>query len=298
MSVPSLVHMAIAMITAPLIFGIINRTKSLFGGREGPPLLQQYFDIAKLLQKGTVYSRTTSWVFRAGPVIGLACVLIALALLPLGPLPALCSFPGDFIVMIGLLAVMRFFTMLAAIDAGSSFEGMGASREATFSALAEPALFLCFAAISQKAASLSLSDMFLRHSGDATHGSAPAPALLAVALFVVFLAENARIPVDDPNTHLELTMIHEVMALDYGGPDLAFIFYASALKLWILGALVVNVVLSGIESAWAVLAGLFFLAIIVGAVESTMARLKLLRVPQLLIGAGALAMLTLIVAMG
>ena len=125
---------------APLLPGVINRTKAWFAGRRGPPLLQAYYDLWKLLHKGAVYSQTTTWVFVAGPVVGLACVVTALLIVPLGGVPGLLAFPGDFLLLAYLLGLMRFFTVLAALDTGSSFEGMGASREAFFSALAEPAL--------------------------------------------------------------------------------------------------------------------------------------------------------------
>ena len=290
----SLLWLLTALAAAPLLLGVINRTKAWFAGRTGQPLLQLYYDLWKLLHKGAVYSRTTTWVFRAGPIVGLASVLIAAALTPFGGAPALLAFPCDLILFAYLLGLLRFFTILAALDTGSAFEGMGASREATFSALAEPALLLGLAVVAHKTGSVSLSGMF---SGDAVSAWAhagPAILLVAGALLIVLLAENARIPVDDPNTHLELTMIHEVMVLDHGGPDFAFILYTSALKLWVLGALLVNVLLPArtgvllLDGAVA-LAAMFGLAVGVGVIESIMARLRLLRVPQLLVSAGALA---------
>ena len=138
----SWIHIGLALGLAPLLPGVINRVKARFAGRQGQPVLQLYFDLAKLLRKGAVYSATTSWVFRAGPVVGLGCVLTALALLPAGGAPGLLAFPGDALLLTGLLGLMRFATMLAALDTGSSFEGMGASREAVFGLLCEPALLL------------------------------------------------------------------------------------------------------------------------------------------------------------
>lgn len=149
MTTISLLQPAAALVLAPLLTGIINRTKAYFAGRQGPPLLQAYYDLAKLLRKGAVYSRTTSWVFRAGPIVGLASALTALAVLPLGGAPAPLHFTCDLIFMAYLLGVMRFFTVAAALDTGSAFEGMGASREVQFSVLAEPALLLNLAAMSQ-----------------------------------------------------------------------------------------------------------------------------------------------------
>src|SRR5512135_205153 len=285
-----LLHLLAALLFAPLLLGVINKTKALFAGRKGAPLLQLYFDLWKLLRKGAVYSRTTTWVFRAGPVVGLAAVLTAGTMLPVAGQPALLAFPGDFVLFAYLLALARFATALAALDTGSSFEGMGAAREVSFSSMAEPALFLVLLVMARATGSLSLSGMLGPSLAPAWGAAAPALLLAALALLVVALAENARIPVDDPNTHLELTMIHEVMVLDHSGPDLAFILYGAAMKLLLFGALVVRLALGGrgyapgAGEAWFVL-GLLAFAVLVGVVESAMARLRLTRVPQMLVGA-------------
>src|SRR6266446_7965039 len=296
----SVVPPLLALVFAPLLFGIINRTKAVVAGRVGQPLLQLYYDLWKLLQKGAVYSRTTTWVFRAGPVVGLGTVLVALALLPFGGMPALLPFPGDLVLFAYLLGLVRFFTVIAALDTGSSFEGMGASREVTFSALAEPAVFLGLAAAARHTGTFSLSSMFAGITSESWAQVGPALVLLAAAFLVVFLTENARIPVDDPTTHLELTMIHEVMVLDHSGPDLAYIQYSAALKLWSLGALFVGLVVplrSG--SVWldggAALLGMVGLAILTGMVESAMARYRLTRVPQFIVWAATLPVVAFIV---
>ena len=278
----------------PLLLGVIWRVKALVGGRRGPPLGQAYLDLLRLARKGAVYSRTTSWVFRAGPVIGLAAVAGAGLLVPLGGPAAAVSFAGDFVLLAYLLGLARFATVLAALDTGSSFEGMGAAREVTYSALAEPALFLGFVSLVRSTGGLDLAHLL--GDGLARTWSTDGPALLLVALsiFVVALAENARVPVDDPATHLELTMIHEVMVLDHSGPDLALIHYGAALKLYLFGALVVKLALGArLADPWAAF-GAFVLgqlgfAVAVGLVESSMARLRLVRVPQLLIGASVLS---------
>jgi formate hydrogenlyase subunit 4 len=298
-----------ALVLSPLLVGIVNRTKALFAGRRGQPLLQLYYDLLKLSRKGAVYSRTTSWVFRAGPVVGLSSALTALLLLPLGGAAAPLSFAGDLFLLAYLLGMMRFFTVIAALDTGSAFEGMGASREVQFSALCEPVLLLGLVAVAQAVRAsnleigdpgvLSLSGMYSGLSGAAWFKSGPALLMVAGALMVVFLAENSRIPVDDPTTHLELTMIHEVMVLDHSGPDFAMILYGAALKLWILGSLLTGILMpvrSGnpwIDAALSV-AALFLLAVVTGVVESTMARLRLLRVPQLLVSALFLCVLALV----
>jgi len=297
----SIIQFILALALAPLMPGVINRTKALFAGRSGPPLLQLYYDLAKLLRKGAVYSRTTTWVFRAGPILGLASALAGMTLVPLGARPSLLSFSGDFLVLVYLLGLARFFTVLAALDTGSSFEGMGASREVLFSMLSEPALLLALVAVALRSHSLTLSTMLATPSGW-VH-AAPALWLVGSAVFIVLLAENARVPVDDPNTHLELTMIHEVMVLDHSGPDLAFILYGAAVKLWIFGALCVGIVapLGGV-SPWAAtglaLFGLLGLSVMIGVVESMMARLRLSRIAPLLVGAGVCGLVALLVAAG
>lgn len=290
----SLLPVLLGLVLAPLLLGVIHRTKAVFAGRHGSPLLQAYSDLAKLLRKGAVYSRTTTWVFRAAPVIGLASVVSVMVLLPITGNSAPLSFVGDLIVFIYVLGLMRFFTVVAALDTGSSFEGMGASREVHFSALAEPAIVVGLVALASATGFLSLSGIFSAMSPTTWVVAGPALALVLAALFIVFLAENSRIPIDDPNTHLELTMIHEVMILDYSGPDLALVLYAAALKLWVLGALIVNVALSplglnGIRGVGLFVAGMLVLAVIVGCVESMMARSSFLKVPRLLVTAIALS---------
>jgi formate hydrogenlyase subunit 4 len=314
MNILPLLQPLAALALAPLVPGIINRTKAFFAGRQGQPLLQAYYDLAKLLQKSAVYSRTTSWVFRAGPIVGLAAVLTALAVVPLGGAPALLHFPCDLIFMAYLLGLMRFFTVIAALDTGSAFEGMGASREVQFSVLAEPALLLSLAALSQVHSgamgprfpeglpSLSLSGMYSGLSLSVWMKEGTVLLLIVGALLVVLLTESSRMPVDDPNTHLELTMIHEVMVLDHSGPDLAMILYGAVLKLWILSALLAGVLVpvhSGkpLLDAAAVIGGIFLVAVALGVIESSLARGGLLRVPQLLTGAGACAILALMLVL-
>ncbi len=289
MQLSAFTNLAFGMVCAPLLQGIINRTKALIAGRTGQPLLQTYHDIYKNLRKGAVYSTTTSWLFRAGPIVGLATALIALAVVPANGCAAPLAFTGDLLLFAYVLGLGRFFTVLAALDTGSSFEGMGASREVFFSALAEPALLLGLATVARKTGTLSLTELIA-----ATSVNSPELVLVLAALLIVFLCENARIPFDDPTTHLELTMIHEVMVLDHSGPDFGFIQYGAALKAWVLGSLIIGILLPAFENSWplslvSLLGGMFGLAVLVGLIESGMARLRLLRVPQLLVAAGALS---------
>ncbi len=292
-----------ALLLAPLLPGVVNRVKAVFAGRRGQPLLQLYFDLHKLFRKVPVYSATATWVFRAGPVAGVCAMLGALLVLPFAGRAALLSFEGDFILLIYLLGLARFATVLAALDTGSAFEGMGASREVQFAVFAEPAFFLGLAALARVGGQPSLAGMFGALTPESWRVAAPVLALLTAAFFIVLLAENSRVPADDPNTHLELTMIHEVMVLDHSGPDLGYILYGAALKLWIFAALIASMVLPRRTGSWAEDTGLFLLAMLavavtVGVVESVMARLRLTKVPYMLITAFAFSALALIFQMG
>lgn len=290
----SIVSLLVVLALAPALPGIANRVKSALTGRRGAPVLQLYADLAKLRRKGVVYSAVTTLVFRLAPVVLMAGVLVAACIVPLDGRSSLFSFTGDLVAFAGLLALGRFALVLAALDTGSSFEGMGASREVTIAAFAEPALLLCFTVLALAAGDVRLEAMVGAPLAGAWRSGAPSLVLAAAGLFILSLAENCRVPVDDPLTHLELTMVHEVMVLDHSGPDLAMILYAGALKLALFGALVVRVIAGGADlpapAGLAVLvAGLVAYAMLVGAVESGMARLRMNRVPQLLVAAGAVA---------
>jgi formate hydrogenlyase subunit 4 len=289
--IDTIVHVLLAVALPPLLLGVIARTKAFLAGRVGAPLLQPYFDVIKLFRKGSVFSTTTTWVFRAGPVVGLATAALAVLLVPLAGRPAPLHFAGDLVLLVYLLALGRFFTAAAALDTGSAFEGMGAARDVTFACLAEPAFFFGLLALARlSGGALSLTDMLGGRLAGAWATAGAALALVAVGWFVVLLAENCRVPFDDPTTHLELTMIHEVMVLDHGGPALGLVLWGSAVKLFLFAALVVGLVLpfsTGSRAAdWAVfVAGELLLAVLVGVVESVLARLRLVHVPRLLVAA-------------
>jgi formate hydrogenlyase subunit 4 len=282
----------VALLLAPLMAGIINRTKAIFAGRTGQPLLQMYWDLLRLFRKGTVFSSTTSWVFRVAPTIIFSATLAATCFVPFFVLHPAPFFTGDLVVLLYLLGIARFFLIISALDTGSAFEGMGASREAFYSALAEPVLFLCL-----------INVMRVNGTGSIMAAlSAPlvsdsiAVLLAAFPLFFILLAENSRIPFDDPNTHLELTMIHEVMILDNSGPGLGLIEYGAAIKLWLFALILGRILLPVSEGhpfiqIIMLLALMAMMAVIVGIVESVTARVRLLRVPQLLLGAGIVALL-------
>lgn len=294
MTIEPLFTLLLVLAVAPALPGLATRTRAMLTGRRGAPVLQLYRDLARLLRKNVVYSRTTTPVFRIGPVAGVATVIVAAALLPFDGHTALLSFRGDLVAFTGLLGLGRFALVLAGLDTGSSFEGMGASREVTVSAFAEPALFLCFTVLVLATGEISLAGMLGERLATVWSGAAPSLVLTAAALFMLALAETSRVPVDDPATHLELTMIHEVIVLDHSGPELGMILFSNAVKLALFGALVTAVLVPlGLLPAWlapvVLVAGLGVVAVGVGIVESSMARLRMNRVPQFLVAASALA---------
>jgi formate hydrogenlyase subunit 4 len=290
---------AVLLLVAPLLHGVIVRTKAVLSGRRGAPLLQLYYDLFKLSRKGAVYSTTTTWIFRLAPVVAFVAVAGAALFIPLDGRASLAHFPADILAFAGLLALARFALVLAALDTGSSFEGMGASREVTFASFAEPALFFCFIALALATGEMTMTGMLGGSLRNAWSQEGPALVLVGFSLFVLLLSENSRVPVDDPNTHLELTMIHEVMVLDHSGPDLALILYSSALKLALFAALIVTLfvpraTLGFVPALLLLLLGLAVVAVFVGIVESVIARLRLTRVPQLIVGASALSLFAIV----
>lgn len=279
---------------APLLPGIINRVKALMAGRRGPPLFQLYYDLAKLWRKGVVLSTTVSPVHVAGAAVAWVAVAVAVLLVPVGSWGAPLAFQGDALLFVYLLALARFSTALAALDTGSAFEGMGAAREVSYAVLGEAAIITALLALGLQSGSVSLTRMLAPSAGAGA-------ALLAVGLFAVLLAENCRVPFDDPGTHLELTMVHEVMVLDHSGSPLAVILHGASLKLLVFAVLLVQAVLPlGQLAPWraaAALAGsVLVVAVGVGLVESLVARLAFRRVPLLLTTAFLLCLFALLVA--
>jgi|YelNatPaOPRAMG01_1025707.scaffolds.fasta_scaffold02504_6 formate hydrogenlyase subunit 4 len=294
-----LLPLAVALVFAPLAMGIIQKVKAFFAGRRGFSVFQMYRDLYKLMHKAIVYSRSTTWVFRLAPLLVLAVSLIAVAWLPFGSFRGLFSFQGGFIFVAYLFGLARFATVLASLDTASAFEGMGANREALFAILAEPATLLAFAALILTSGNSSLwgAISWGQESSFAEFGIVPLLAL--VSFFILALSENSRIPVDDPTTHLELTMIHEVMILDNSGPDLAYIEYASALKVWFYLVLMANIVtaifsISGWAQILAMFGFTFLLAGIIGVVESSIARLRMKKIPDFIGSAIAFSLLALV----
>ncbi|MSP92518.1 MAG: hydrogenase [Myxococcales bacterium] len=286
----ALLHVVLLVLVAPLLLGIIARVKAVVGGRRGPPLLQGYFDLVRLWRKGMVRSTTTSFVFLAGPVVALATAVGAVVFVPLADHGSVFAFPGDVVFVAGLLALGRFLTTAAALDTGSAFAGMGAAREVQYGVLAEPAFLLGAMILVKITGHRSLAGLLGGPLRDQWPAAAAPLALVAGAWAVVLLAENSRIPFDDPNTHLELTMVHDVMILDHSGPALAVALAAAAVKLAFWCALVGRVALP-LDAGSAPLnlavsvASVAVVAVVVGFIESAMARLRLTNVPKLLVSA-------------
>jgi formate hydrogenlyase subunit 4 len=297
------VSLALNLLTVavlPFLFaGFINRVKARWAGRRGARLVQPWFDFIRLWSKEEVVSTVSTMVFRIGPPVNAAAVLTAACLVPLAGRSAIFSFEGDFIVFAYLLAAGKFFSVLASLDTGSSFEGMGASREAIFSGIAEPAFFIILSSLAAMNGVTSFRDL-VQQVYLGTWLTGVIVALCATAFFLMLLIEGCRVPVDDPNTHLELTMIHEVMVLDNSGPGLGLTLYAAWLKLVLFAAIIAGVLLPP-DLELQLFAPVYLLiqvaiAALVGTLESVMARLRMVHLPQfgLLVNALALLVFTVI----
>jgi formate hydrogenlyase subunit 4 len=297
----SLLQACMIFLAAPLVIGTIRRVKSHMQSRRGPPLLQPYYDLAKLFKRESVRSEQTSWVFAIAPYVCVSSVFCAALLVPFFATAGI-GFVGDVIVVVYLLAMMRFFMALAALDAGSAFGGMASSREMMVASIVEPSILLSIFSMSLITGTTDLGSMASILACNGADMVRPALFLAAASFFISSLAENARLPVDNPSTHLELTMIHEGMLLEYSGRDLALMEVASMAKLLVFFTLLANVFFPwGIATeltAEAVAIGLIsvfakvlLLAIIVGVVESATAKLRLFRLPNLLTASFILALL-------
>jgi len=292
----TVLHVAATLLMPFLMVGLVNRSKAWWGGRKGPPLAQSLWDLLRLLRKRPVLSQVTTPLFRAGAWVVLGASLLAAQIAPLlGPFAPL-QFAHDFVVFAYTLGLARLFLMLSAMDVGSSFEGMGTAREASFTAFVEPALFLLVGTALVGTGQTSLAGLIgqWHHSPAFVWLAAPAVGVL----FVLLQAEAARVPVDDPATHLELTMVHEVMVLDHSGPELAAMQYAAAIKMTVYAGLIaalLNPFDLATQPAPAVLAALAIMAAVavaVGCVESLTARLRMRHVPPYL------ALASLVAALG
>lgn len=302
------IQIFILLVLPPLFLGIIVKLKALAAGRQGPPVWQPYLDLARLSRKGVVYSQATGVVFRWTPMVVVASAVMAGLFVPIGGFEAPIHFSGDLIVFAYVLALGRLAIVLAALDTGSAFEGMGASREISFAALAEPTMFLILISLGllghadphHFGVEWSLTGTLAQMEMITWAHYGPALLPLSFALFALILLENARVPFDDPTTHLELTMIHEVMILDHSGPDLALMEYGAAVKLLLFQSLLGRIIFPHhFQSQWAdvvmFLIKIGVISLAVTAVEVGIARLRMNRIPGVLLGAFILAALSVVV---
>ncbi len=291
----SIVLWALAIILAPLFSAVILKVKAFFGGRKGSPLLINYYTLIKLFKKGSVYSTSTTFLFKLGPMVSLCVSVVVLMFLPIAGQPPLLSFNGDIIFVLYLLGLGRFFTIAAAMDTASPFEGMGAAREAYFPIICEAAMFMILILFYILTGKLQLAAYFSGSHPLGLWQAAGSPLLFVViSFFIILLTENSRVPVDDPATHLELTMIHEVMVLDHSGPDLGFIEMGSFCKLFFYSTIVASLIFPFELGHPALNMVMFFVALLfvyiaVGVMESVMARYRMDRVPKFVLTSFALA---------
>jgi len=288
---------------SPLFIGVVKKVKALAQGRCGPPLLQQYHNLLKLMKKETIYSSNSSWVMRATPYINITVLITASLFVPLAFIPEHPFGIGNIIVFLYLLAVARFFMALAGLDAGSTFGGMGSSREMSISSIIEPITIIVFTALVFTTNTLNLHEMFLK-SASSLFLFNPTFVLTTISLFIIILVETARVPVDNPETHLELTMVHEAMLLEYSGRDIALMELSNAVKQTLLMAILINIIfpwglalemsLIGLIIALSafVLKGVFLSAVI-GIFESSIAKSRLFLIPNLFMIAFFLSILTI-----
>lgn len=290
----------ILIIVAAFFFpGVIIRVKSISSGRKGPGIFQPIKEIFVLLRKGSVFSTTSGLIFQIAPAVSLSCIVCAMVVVPFTYNTALISFEGDFIFFSYLLALGKFFSIIAALDTGSSFEGMGANREAFFSMLVEPAFFILLATFAMFTGYVSFSSIFSNFFVTGSH-YVLIYSIIGFVMFVqIAMIENCRLPVDDPKTHLELTMIHEVMILDNSGFDKALIHIGSYLKFSIFGALMYNVI---VPAGWNVFLQIvlfmviqIIFATIIGLVESFRARNKMNLNPKYILTVSAIGWIAFVI---
>ena len=284
-----------------LMVGIINKTKAFWAGRKGASIFQPLYDFIRLIKKDFVISNTTSVVFRITPIIAITTVICASMFVPMAFGKAIINMPAGFIIFAYTLGLGKFFALISAMDTGSSFEGMGASREACFTTIVEPAFFTIIASIMAMTGNYTF-DSLHRIVENAQGYGAIITITAVVALFLMILIEGSRVPVDDPTTHLELTMIHEVMILDNSGSDLALISWANLIKMLLISSLIANLIIpQNIESFIAV--GLYLLIILIialtiGTIESSIARIRMSHVFEFvfIMSSLALVVVSLVVA--
>ncbi len=284
---------------SPLFAGLINKLKAVLTGRIGAPVWQPYYDLKRLFKKETINATVSSFVSRISPVINFVTVAVAATMLPIGFWKPLISFNGDIILFAYILGLARFIQILAAMDIGSSFEGMGAAREATFALFAEPIFFFTLGSVAFISGLSSIYDIY--YSIQLNNISYIVFIVIcSISAFLLAVTECSRMPVDDPNTHLELTMIHEVMILDNSGIDLFLYQYSGYIKLFIYAILEISFFYPFSAQSYLVgvmifVIGSFILALTLATVETITSRFKMKNIPQYLLFATAIGILNLLI---
>ncbi|MFZ3173106.1 MAG: NADH-quinone oxidoreductase subunit H [Carboxydocellales bacterium] len=299
--VTAVLQILLLLLAAPLVNGVIKKVKARWQCRRGPGILQMYYDLWKYLRKDEVVSEHASWLYRCYPWVTFAAILTAGLLIPLVTTRLPLGFGGDLLVVIGLFALIRFFTALAGLEAASAFGGMGSSREMALSTVIEPAMMLGFFVIALEAQSTNLGQIVESLAKAGLGAISPAYLLTFIALMVVVVAETGRVPLDNPDTHLELTMVHEGMLLEYSGRSLGLMFWGAAIKQLLVLSLLANIFFPwGVPATWAPLEILVALPVfllkvlalgaMLACIETAFAKMRLFKVPELL---GASLMLSL-----
>ena len=284
---------------APLFSGMVNKLKAVLTGRIGAPIVQPYYELFRLIKKETINAGSSSFVSRISPLINFITLIIAAAMLPVGFWKPLIHFDGDIILFAYILGLARFFQIIAAMDIGSSFEGMGAAREATFALFAEPIFFFTIGSISFLSGFTSIYEIY--HSIRLNNISYEVFILIcSISVFILAVTECSRMPVDDPNTHLELTMIHEVMILDNSGVDLFLYQYSSYIKLFIYAILEITFFYPFSRESYMLgvlifVTGSMALAFTLGVVETVTSRYRMKNIPQYLLFGTAIGILNLLI---
>ncbi|MBO5446156.1 NADH-quinone oxidoreductase subunit H [bacterium] len=295
-----LINLIILLFVPFLMMGLIKKTKSFWGGRKGPSIMQPWFDFVRLMKKDFVISNTTSAVFKITPVITFASVIFAGLFVPLASGNAIVNIPVGLIVFAYILGLGKFFALISAMDTGSSFEGMGASREACFTSIVEPAFFMVIGSIMALTGNYTFDALGKILSSAGTYGILII-VFTALVLFIMLLTEGSRVPVDDPATHLELTMIHEVMILDNSGSDLALLTWANGIKMLLISSLIAYMVIpsnvSDFVGVLLYLGVIALLSVIIGTVESSMARIRMSHVFEFVFIMSSLALVVLSLVM-
>lgn len=300
-------QLAIVMFASPLLVGLIRKAKARLQARRGAPVFQPYADIRKLLLKETVVSENTSWLFRFTPYLLATTMMLSALIVPVLSTRTTLGFMGNIIALIYLFLLGTFFLALVGLDAGSAFGGMGASREVAIAALAEPTVLIAIFGIALRAGTTSLDGLITRFAAEPLLMLNTGHLLAFFAFFIVALAENGRLPVDNPTTHLELTMIHEAMILEYSGRYLALVEWAAGMKLFLFLTLLSNLFFpwgvaldnTPVALVIALIALAIKLVVFVGAIallETSVAKLRLFRVPELLAGSFTIALLAVVTA--